>query len=243
MTRAEWFAATDPELVLRAASESARARSHPRLTRLFACGCVRQVWHLLPTDARSAVQISERLAEGRASEIDMRAAALPLPQLAITPAKLAITAAAFASLPLPGDARLMETELHRHWPLAAAVAARALASEAAGPAPLRSAVPDSWHVAWTRAHDEARATQAAFVRDIFPPPKYTPHLDPHWRTSTVLALARQMDESGDFSIAPIFADALQDAGCEDETVLQCCRVPGNVHVRGNWVVDLVLGRT
>jgi hypothetical protein len=51
-----------------------------------------------------------------------------------------------------------------------------------------------------------------------------------------------MDESGEFSITPIFADALQDAGCDDETVLQCCRVPGNVHVRGNWVVDLVLNR-
>ncbi|MCE9562013.1 MAG: hypothetical protein K8U57_08155 [Planctomycetes bacterium] len=75
-----------------------------------------------------------------------------------------------------------------------------------------------------------------------PPPEYTLQFDPSWLTSTVVALARQMDESGDFSIVPILADALQDAGCNDDALLQCCRVPGNVHVRGNWVVDLVLGR-
>jgi hypothetical protein len=51
-----------------------------------------------------------------------------------------------------------------------------------------------------------------------------------------------MDESGDFSVAPILADAIQDSGCVDETILNCCRTAGNNHVRGNWVVDLILGR-
>ncbi|AMV25096.1 hypothetical protein VT84_11920 [Gemmata sp. SH-PL17] len=40
---------------------------------------------------------------------------------------------------------------------------------------------------------------------------------------------------------PILADALQDAGCADEALLAHCREPG-AHVRGCWVVDLVLGR-
>jgi hypothetical protein len=51
-----------------------------------------------------------------------------------------------------------------------------------------------------------------------------------------------MDETGDFSAIPILADALQDAGCEDETLLKCCRTSGNNHVRGNWVVELILER-
>src|SRR5262249_31783676 len=40
-----------------------------------------------------------------------------------------------------------------------------------------------------------------------------------WRTDTVLALARQMYESRDFGAMPILADALQDAGCENEDIL------------------------
>ena len=66
-------------------------------------------------------------------------------------------------------------------------------------------------------------------------------VEPTWRTSTVLAMARQMYESRDFSPMPILADAVQDAGCADELVLGHCRKPAP-HVRGCWVVDLLLGR-
>jgi hypothetical protein len=62
-----------------------------------------------------------------------------------------------------------------------------------------------------------------------------------WRTTTALALARQMDESQDFSAMPILADALQDAGCDSAEILAHCRNPGP-HARGCWVVDLVLDR-
>lgn len=40
----------------------------------------------------------------------------------------------------------------------------------------------------------------------------------------------------------VVADALQDAGCEDAEVLSHCREPGT-HVRGCWVVELMLGRS
>ena len=40
---------------------------------------------------------------------------------------------------------------------------------------------------------------------------------------------------------PILADALEDAGCDNEHLLGHCRGPGP-HVRGCWVVDLVLAR-
>jgi hypothetical protein len=45
----------------------------------------------------------------------------------------------------------------------------------------------------------------------------------------------------DFSPMPILADALQDAGCDNADILDHCRGPG-LHVRGCWVVDLVLGK-
>jgi len=66
-------------------------------------------------------------------------------------------------------------------------------------------------------------------------------LSPAWLTSTVIALARQMYESRDFSPLPILADALQDAGCDNADILDHCR-SGGPHVRGCFVVDLLLGK-
>ena len=40
---------------------------------------------------------------------------------------------------------------------------------------------------------------------------------------------------------PILSSALQDAGCDSADILDQCRGPGP-HVRGCWVVDLVLGK-
>lgn len=64
--------------------------------------------------------------------------------------------------------------------------------------------------------------------------------DAAWRTTTVLSLARQMRTTGDYCAMPILADALQDTGCAEETVLAHCRRPGP-HVRGCWVIALLLG--
>ena len=61
-------------------------------------------------------------------------------------------------------------------------------------------------------------------------------------TSTVVALASQMDGSRDFSAMPILADALQDAGCDDEEILTHCRDTSVSHVRGCWVVDTIFGK-
>jgi hypothetical protein len=65
--------------------------------------------------------------------------------------------------------------------------------------------------------------------------------DPSWLTPTVLSLAQGIYEGRAFDRLPILADALQDAGCDNEDVLDHCRGPGP-HVRGCWVVDLVLGK-
>jgi hypothetical protein len=79
------------------------------------------------------------------------------------------------------------------------------------------------------------------LRDIFGNPFRSLTFSPEWRTDTALALARQMYESRDFSAMPILADALQDAGCDNEDILDHCRTE-QTHVRGCWVVDLVLGK-
>jgi hypothetical protein len=90
-----------------------------------------------------------------------------------------------------------------------------------------------------------RASDAAWVAcglDVFGNVFRKAKVRPAWVTDTVLTLARQMYDSRDFGAMPILADALQDAGCNSEDILSHCRDTNQVHVRGCWVVDLVLGK-
>lgn len=89
------------------------------------------------------------------------------------------------------------------------------------PGGVRPSAPPSWPA--------VRAVLAA------PPPTF----DPTWRTDNVLALARLAGCGGDTALLPILADALQDAGCEDEAILDHCR-KGELHTTACWVPDLVL---
>jgi len=93
-----------------------------------------------------------------------------------------------------------------------------------------------------RASQEARTTLASFLRDIFGNPFRKVKFKKTWRTDTAVTLARQMYEAREFSAMPILADALQDAGCDNDDILSHCRDANATHVRGCWVVDLVLGK-
>ena len=81
--------------------------------------------------------------------------------------------------------------------------------------------------------------QHAVFRDIVGDPAHPATFDPRWRTSDVIGVARGIYEEKAFIRLPILADALMDAGCEDESIISHCRSKGP-HVRGCWVVDLVL---
>jgi hypothetical protein len=84
--------------------------------------------------------------------------------------------------------------------------------------------------------------QCILLREIFGNPFCPISFSPAWRTDTALSLAHQMYESRDFGAMPILADALQDAGCDSDDILNHCRDANATHVRGCWVVDLVLGK-
>jgi hypothetical protein len=86
-----------------------------------------------------------------------------------------------------------------------------------------------------------KQVQCSLIRDISGNPFRPASADPSWLTPTVVSLARQMYESRDFSPMPILADALQDAGCDNPDILDHCRSEAP-HVRGCWVVDLLLGK-
>ncbi len=84
--------------------------------------------------------------------------------------------------------------------------------------------------------------QLAFLRDIFGNPFQPVTFEPAWRTPESINIAGRMYDSRDFSAMPILADALEEGGCTNSNVLLHCREPG-AHVRGCWVVDLVLGKS
>jgi hypothetical protein len=96
--------------------------------------------------------------------------------------------------------------------------------------------PDLPPVVWGEA-----ATLAELLREVFGNPRRPCVLDPRWLTANVVDLARVIYLERSFDRLPILADALMDAGCENEAILGHCR-SGDVHVRGCWVVDLLFGK-
>jgi hypothetical protein len=60
-----------------------------------------------------------------------------------------------------------------------------------------------------------------------------------WNDGVVVNLAQAVYEERAFDCLPVLADALEEAGCTDADILAHCRSVGP-HVRGCWVVDLLL---
>jgi len=88
------------------------------------------------------------------------------------------------------------------------------------------------------------ALHCGLARDIFGNPFRPVAVNPAWRTwsdGTVAKLAQTIYDDRRFDRMPILADALEEAGCDNAGILIHCRGPGP-HVRGCWVVDLLLGK-
>jgi hypothetical protein len=83
--------------------------------------------------------------------------------------------------------------------------------------------------------------QICLLRDIVGDHFRHVTLHTSWLTSTVVALATGIYAERAFDRMPILADALQDAGCDNDEILNHCRGKG-VHVRGCWVLDRLLGK-
>ena len=214
MTEAEWLAGTEPEKML----AFIRAKASERKLRLFACACCRRIWRLLSDDrSRKAVKTAERFADGLASRQQLRAARA-----------YAADADAFAQ----GGSYYAPAA---HAACAHAAAARAIdeVREAARCA--------ATHPATTNTEETA---QAGLLRDLFDNPFRHVTLNPAWLTwngGTVVQLAQTIYEERAFDRLLILADALEKAGCDNTDVLAHCR-SGGEHVRGCWVVDLLLGK-
>src|SRR5262249_30299121 len=105
-------------------------------------------------------------------------------------------------------------------------------------------VVDGAYTAMTRAtcaDAPARRCQVALLRDIVGNPFRSVAVD-LWNGATVVHLALAIYDDRAFDRLPILAAALEAAGCTDQDILAHCR-GGGEHVRGCWVVDLLLGKS
>ncbi len=99
----------------------------------------------------------------------------------------------------------------------------------------------AWKAA-EKAEAEAEAEAEALsqlLRDVVGHPFRPVTVEPRWLTSNVVGLARTIYDDRAHDHLPVLADALMDAGCDVEELLQHCRSEG-LHARGCWAVDLLL---
>jgi hypothetical protein len=89
---------------------------------------------------------------------------------------------------------------------------------------------------------DEESAQTSLLRDILGNPFRLQTVYPYWLSHAVIALAQTIHDEPAFNRLPILADALEEAGCTDAEILAHCRGPGP-HVRGCWVVDLILGKS
>jgi hypothetical protein len=221
MTEAEWNASRDLDRML----WSLRHRVNERKPRLFGAACARRVWHLLLEQSRAAVEAAEQFANALVekdvlvkahSRAGAEASRLTLNSAAWYAARAAVSAS------YPGTGVVYQS----HHTAEAAARAVSLSGDV-----------DEYP-----AYDAECVAQCGLLRDIVGCPFRPLTLDRRWLTPTVAGIAHSASEERRFSALPVLADALDDAGCQDATLLNHLRGPGP-HALGCWALDLILGQS
>jgi hypothetical protein len=244
MTEAEWLTCTAPTKMVR---HLARGAS-PRKLRLYGVACCRRIWDLLGQDHwRAAVDLAERFADDEATAADLDEAHAAVnrdisdsnaarvdaetPQFALqwltTRGEPLTWQRAWAWHPLPLVRGALNVDAYTRM---------AVAALRGPPRPAHAERPTD-----TRA--ECRA-HAQLIRETFGNPFRKGACDPSWQAwngGAVGELAHGIYEERAFDRLPVLADALEEAGCAEAALLAHCRQPAE-HVRGCWVIDLLLGK-
>jgi hypothetical protein len=214
MTEGKWLQSDSPDPMFDWLGQHMKKR---RKFRLFACACCQRAQHLFVDPcSKSALEVAERFADGlarRGELLSIRAVS----RESSADRAVALVAAKQGSL---GTLRLAMGDAR--WSICKDFERRTLQI-------------------WQEAYDRERHAQAGLLLDIFGNPFRRVAFDLRWRTADVTALARGIYEERAFDRLPLLADALMDAGCDDEQIISHCR-SDSPHVRGCWVVDLVLDK-
>jgi hypothetical protein len=255
MTEQEWLECSDPVPMLAFVGNNARRRK----LQLFACACCRRIWKWMDGETRVALEAEEALAGGSPDAMHClvsRKTFLETRPVQATPAG-PIDARGFTGTSndlLMNIFALGQHLLHNQAPSPqqharrvvrfaldgailevvdgiAAIISDADESEARGEQ--RTTAPDT-------VRNEYRE-HANLLREILGNPFRASSVAVEWLTADVLMLARGIAEEQAFDRLPILADALQDAGCDDQDILDHCR-SGGPHHAACWVLDLIFQR-
>jgi hypothetical protein len=187
-------------------------KASERKLRLFAVACCRSVWLRLPISVKETVVVLERYLEGKADIVEYN-----------------------ECWSLAGQVRGQVAEIicrglmYHNGSIWYSDHFEAVQNVASTCSALRMPGMKEW------------SKQTTLFRDIFGNAFRPISLHPSWLTSSVVLLATGIYTDRAFDRMPILADALQDAGCDNEEILNHCRQPGK-HVRGCFVVDVLLGK-
>jgi hypothetical protein len=245
MLEQDWLSSSDPTAML----EFVRGKVSDRKLRLFASTVSRRLWNLFEHEAtRTAVEVAEAFADGTATDKQRRHA---LSNADTIFDSLSVGVADDATLDAVSAPRFaLDEDAYKAARYAAECCWRARCPESkrfkeqANLAEMGLASRPDYVSEEGQASDiEERQALCELLRDIFGNRYGVTLPDPDSvRTPTVLALVTAIYEEWAFDRMPVLADALEEAGCTDASVLEHCRGPGP-HVRGCWVVDLILGKS
>ena len=238
MTGAEWLKGEDPAPLLVFAAPKVSGRK----VRLILTACCGRMLESTPPKRRlfrdhyegsfhqleQALAAVERFADGLAGADELASARRDAKDAEYVP----------ASVDYGG-----ETELYRE--VAAVLGAAADEPDPPGVIAACGHATDTRPASAIGGEDARRALesrwQATVVRCVVGNPFRPVTADPRWLSETVVSLATGIYAERAFDRMPILADAIEEAGCDHGDVLAHCRGPGP-HVRGCWVVDLLLGK-
>ncbi|MGF1580179.1 MAG: hypothetical protein ACFCD0_12520 [Gemmataceae bacterium] len=240
MNESLWLNSTNPDDLL----EFLLDVTSDRKLRLFACACCRELIHLVTEEhCLAALEAAEASADENIDANELHEAWFAAHQHKPI-FRDANWAACWVAAPAVVQA-VARTSLYVANYLAeiAAEEARNQARAAVcsgAPEDRTSQAWNDYHSFVEQATNQVREQQTHLLRDIVGNPYRPLQPDPAWRTQTVQSIARKIYSENRFEQVLILADALEEAGCQDETVLDHFR-NGHKHVRGCHVVDAILG--
>ena len=200
--------------------------THRRKPLLFGVACCGRIWdHIINPQLREVVDVAERFADGDASDRELRR---------VTKAVRDVTKGEWTGVCWEAVTCLIHREGH---PIGPANGVNKYAPMAKCGADNNVFTAEG--VAIREAEKQAHAT---LIREVFTNPFRPVSFSAEWRTSDVLLLAEGIYAERAFDRMPILADALQDAGCDNEDILIHLRDANAEHVRGCWALDLILGK-
>ena len=234
MTEVEWLHCDDPGPMLR----FIQPRASDRKLRMFLLACCRDLWDAAADEAtRYTLAVATQVADSG-----------PGGMTVAETRTLAGWAVIDCGASIPYEPVLTWTE---------EATRRKVASSAAGPLleevleALACSRLQDWSAArWdgmlqgVEAKGVGPARQAELLRDICRGPFRPIHFLAAWRAGNVGAIhgvAHAIYQEEAFDELPVLGDVLEDAGCTEDEILGHLRGPGP-HVRGCWVLDLILGK-